>query len=177
VPRQNDELPFTDTPLRVCPGSVSGVEWNGPAYDPLSKSIFVTSLDWCSYYTKRPPEGWKPRTMYLEGGISMDPFERARGWTRAFDAASGKERWAVTPTAGGVLLTGGGDGHFLALDERDGKVLYDFNVGAGINGGVATYMVGERQYVAVASGGFGLIPFGVVGAPSVVVFALAQELR
>jgi alcohol dehydrogenase (cytochrome c) len=186
VPRLNDELPFTETPLRVCPGSVSGVEWNGPAYDPFTKSIFVNSIDWCSLYTKRAPEGWKPRTQYLEGDIAMDPLEKARGWTRAFDAATGNEHWArqapmpmvgaVTPTAGGVVLTGGGDGHFLALNARDGKVLYDFNVGAAINGGVATYLVGERQYVAVASGGFGLLPFGIIGAPSVVLFAVEQEL-
>lgn len=187
VPRLNDERPLTETPLRVCPGAVSGVEWNGPAYDPVSKLIFVNSIDWCSLYTKRDPEGWKPHTQYLEAKIAMDPFEKARGWTRAFDAATGKERWArpapmpmvgaVTPTAGGILLSGGGDGHFLVLGERDGKVLYDFNVGAAISGGIATYIVGERQYVAVASGGFGLLPYGVVGAPSVAVFALSQTLR
>jgi alcohol dehydrogenase (cytochrome c) len=187
VPRLNNEVLFTETPLRVCPGAVSGVEWNGPAYDPASKLIFVNSVDWCSLYTKQEPEGWKPRTQYLEAKIAMDPFDKARGWTRAFDADTGKERWArqapmpmvgaVTPTAGGVLLTGGGDGHFLALDERDGRVLYDFDVGAGISGGIATYMVGERQYVAVASGGFGLLPYGVVGAPSVAVFALSQTLH
>jgi alcohol dehydrogenase (cytochrome c) len=184
VTRLNDELPFTETPLRVCPGAVSGVEWNGPAYDPASKLLFVNSVDWCSLYTKREPEGWKPRTQYLEAQIAMDPFDKARGWTRALDAATGTQRWArqapmpmvgaVTPTAGGVLLTGGGDGHFLALDQRDGQVLYDFNVGAGISGGIATYMVGERQYVAVAAGGFGLLPYGVVGAPSVTVFGLLQ---
>jgi PQQ-dependent dehydrogenase (methanol/ethanol family) len=185
VPRLNDELPLTDKPLRVCPGTISGVEWNGPAYDPASKSIFVNSIDWCATYKAKEPEGRKPDTMYLEGGIAVDPLEQARGWTRAFDAATGKERWAreapmpmvgaVTPTAGGVVLTGGGDGRFLALDQRDGKVLYSFNLGGGISGGVATYMVGDRQYIAVASGGAGIMTFGIGGAPTVAVFALPPE--
>jgi alcohol dehydrogenase (cytochrome c) len=184
VPRLNDEVPFTATPLRVCPGSVSGVEWNGPAYEPTTRQLLVNSVDWCSLYTKQPPAGWKPRVQYLEGGIAMDPFDQARGWTRAFDAATGKEHWSrkapmpmvgpVTPTAGGLVFTGGGDGHFLALDAQDGKVLYDFSVGATISGGIATYLAGGRQYVAVASGGFGLLPYGLVGAPSVVIFALPR---
>jgi hypothetical protein len=33
-------------------------------------------------------------------------------------------------------------------------------------------MVGERQYIAVAAGGFGLADYGVRGAPAVIVFAL-----
>jgi glucose dehydrogenase len=61
---------------------------------------------------------------------------------------------------------------FLALDAADGSELYRFNTGAAIGGGIATYMVGTRQYVAVATGGFGLVDFGVRGAPAVIVFAL-----
>lgn len=182
VPRLNDTLPLTDKPLRVCPGTMSGVEWNGPAYDPGSKSLYVNSVHWCSIYTLKPPEGKIPGSWYLEADVTMDPIELSAGWTRSLDAASGKERWAreaprpmigaVTATAGGIVLSGGGDGMFLALDQRDGRELYRFNTGGGIGGGVATYMVGGRQYVAVASGGFGLLPFGVTGAPAVVVFAL-----
>jgi alcohol dehydrogenase (cytochrome c) len=139
-------------------------------------------VDWCSLYNLKKPEGRKAGVLYLEGDIGMDPPEQSSGWTRAFDAATGKEQWArhaprpmigaVTPSAGGVVFTGGGDGMFLALDRRTGRVLYSFNTGGGIGGGVASYMVNGRQYVAVASGGFGLLPFGVAGAPTLVVFAL-----
>jgi PQQ-dependent dehydrogenase (methanol/ethanol family) len=187
VPRENTETPLSSTPLRVCPGSISGSLWNSPAYDPAAKALYVNTVDWCGTYTARPPEGKKPGVIYLEGDISMDPLEKASGWTRAFDAATAKPLWArqapmpmtaaVTPTAGGVVLTGGGDGAFLVLDQRDGKTLYSFNLGGAAGGGVATYMAGGRQYVAVASGGFGLVPFGVIGAPTVVVFALPAEAR
>jgi PQQ-dependent dehydrogenase (methanol/ethanol family) len=185
VTRVNDEAPFTAKPLRVCPGSISGVEWNGPAYDPVYKALYVNSIEWCSIYTAKVPEGNRPGALYLEGDIAMDPPDKSSGWTRALDAATGAERWArpapkpmvgaVTPTAGGVVLTGGGDGRFLVLDQRDGRVLYSFNTGGSIGGGVATYMVGDKQYVAVASGGFGLAPYGDSGAPTLVVFALAPD--
>jgi glucose dehydrogenase len=185
VRRVNDTLPFSDKPLHVCPGTSSGVEWNGPAYDPESKSLFVNTVHWCATWTAKEPEGKKPGSWYVEADLTMDPPEKTRGFTYAIDAATGKELWkreapkpmvgAITPTAGGIVLTGGGDGMFLALDPKTGRELYSFDTGAAISGGVATYMVGDRQYVAVASGGVGLQPFGVIGAPHVIVFALPDR--
>ena len=132
----------------------------------------------------RPPEGRKPATWYVEADLVMDPPELMRGWTHAVDSATGKDLWAreaplpmigaVTTTAGGVLFTGGGDGIFLALDPRDGKELYRFNTGGAIGGGISSYAVGGRQYVAVATGGYGLSSYGVTGSPMVIVFALPQ---
>ena len=78
----------------------------------------------------------------------------------------------VTPTAGGVVLTGGADGDFLVFDARDGRTLYRFNTGGPVGGGVSTYMVDGRQYVAVATGNRSLISFTGGGSPTVVVFAL-----
>ena len=117
--------------------------------------------------------------------MRYDPPEKMAGWTHAIDGATGEIVWSrkapkpmiggVTPTAGGVVLTGGADGYFLALDARDGSELYRFNTGGAIGGGVASYTVGGEQYVAVATGGFGLADFGVRGAPAVVVFALGDD--
>jgi len=42
----------------------------------------------------------------------------------------------VTPTAGGVVLTGDQNGNFLVMDARDGKTLYKFNTGGAVGGGV-----------------------------------------
>jgi hypothetical protein len=43
---------------------------------------------------------------------------------------------AVTTTAGNVVLTGELTGDFLVLDARSGDVLYRFNTGGPIGGGV-----------------------------------------
>jgi alcohol dehydrogenase (cytochrome c) len=82
----------------------------------------------------------------------------------------------VTPTAGGVVLTGGTDGYFLVFDARDGRILYRFNTGGAIGGGVSTYLVDGRQYVAVSAGSRSAMPFGVLGAPTLVIFALPQSV-
>jgi len=46
---------------------------------------------------------------------------------------------AVTPTAGGVLLTGDLNGNFSRAQRRDGKELYRFNTGGPLAGGIVTY--------------------------------------
>ena len=51
-----------------------------------------------------------------------------------------------------MLFTGDLNGNFLALDARDGKTLYSFDTGGPIAGGVITYEVKGKQYVAVAAG-------------------------
>jgi alcohol dehydrogenase (cytochrome c) len=59
------------------------------------------------------------------------------------------------------------------LWTRDGKVLYRFNTGGGIGGGVVTYQESGKQYVAVMSGR--PPPFWVneiAEAPTVFLFAL-----
>jgi len=69
------------------------------------------------------------------------------------------------------LLTGGLNGDFLALDARDSKLLYRFNSGGPIAGGIVTYERGGHQYVAVASGSSrGSIPLS--GASTIVIFGL-----
>ena len=77
---------------------------------------------------------------------------------------------AITPTAGDLLFTGDLSGNFLALDARNGKTLYSFDTGGPIAGGVITYEVKGKQYVAVASGSSGgSIP--MTGSATVVIFS------
>jgi len=97
------------------------------------------------------------------------------------DPKTGKMAWrvkrptplyaALTPTAGNLLFTGDLNGDFLALDARDGKTLYSFNTGGPIAGGIVTYELEGRQYIAVASGNSGgSIPLS--GACTIVIFGL-----
>jgi len=83
---------------------------------------------------------------------------------------------AVTPTAGGVLLTGGADGIFLALDQRDGGSFTVQHRRRDRRWRVDLYDR-RRQYVAVAAGGYGLSSYGVVGSPAVFVFALPRGAK
>lgn len=165
--------------VRICPGTLGGAEWNGPAYDPERRLLIVNSVDWCGVYKRQNP----PNPLNTFGGsIAFDPPEQARGWTRAFDAETGKPLWqhearspmvaGVTPTAGGVTMTGSTDGEFLVFDSRSGSILYRFNTGGAVGGGVSTYAVNGRQLVAVTSGNASRTIWKTKGAATLIVFGL-----
>ena len=55
-------------------------------------------------------------------------------------------------TASNLLFAGGRDGQFVALDARDGELLWETNLGPSVSAGPMTYMVNGKQYVAVTTG-------------------------
>ncbi len=183
--QSNADVPFDSKPVHVCPGYVGGVEWNGPAYDPKVRMLFVNAVDWCATFKRDKPAGFKSGAPYLEGTPELDSAADSRGTLKALDAVTGREAWVysapmpmiagVTPSAGGTVFTGGSDGQFLVFEASSGRILYRFYTGGALGGGVATYMVGDRQYIAAASGNRSIIPFGVQGAPTVVIFALPEK--
>jgi alcohol dehydrogenase (cytochrome c) len=183
--RENvDALPTVEGVHR-CPGLLGGMEWNGPAYDPASNTLFVPAVDWCGVFSKAPKDPPIMQGMHYYGGaVASDPREKSKGWLTAFDASTGKERWkyasptplvaGVTATSGGVLFTGDLNNDFLALDAKTGDVLYRFNTGGSIGGGVISYALDRKQYVAATSGTVSAF-FGGSGLPAVVIFAAGSS--
>jgi alcohol dehydrogenase (cytochrome c) len=158
---KNFDAPPTTQGTHVCPGINGGVEWYGPAFDPKESALYVGSVDWCTTFTLGEVR-YAPGQLFFGGTYSFDPVSQAAGWIRAYNAADGKDKWqyksalpvvaGVTPTAGGVLLSGELTGDFIVLDKATGKVLYRFYTGGPIAGGISTYEIGGRQYVVVPSG-------------------------
>ena len=185
--RENvDALPTVEGVHR-CPGLLGGMEWNGPAYDPGSNTLFVPAVDWCGIFSKAPKDPPIMQGMHYYGGaVASDPRENSKGWLTAFDASTGKERWkyasptplvaGVTATSGGVLFTGDLNNDFLALDAATGDVLYRFNTGGSIGGGVISYALDGKQYVATASGTVSAF-FGGSGLPAIVIFAVDSSVK
>jgi len=79
---------------------------------------------------------------------------------------------AVTATSSDLLFTGELAGDFLVLDSRDGAVLYRFNTGGAMTGGVVTYQAAGKQYVAVTSGSAAFFWRTPPGSATVIVFSL-----
>ncbi len=181
--RRNVDTPLTREGTVACPGVLGGVEWNGPAYDPHTGLLYVPAVDWCYKFALAPDDSvrYVPGEMFLGG--TAEPASDPRGWVTAVDASDGSVRWryhsempmvaAVTATAGGLVFTGEQTGDFLALDASTGEVRYRFYTGGGIFGGVASYAVDGKQYVAVTSGG-GSLTFGGSGSPTLFVFGLGD---
>jgi len=84
---------------------------------------------------------------------------------------------ACSLTGGDVVLASEITGDFLVFDAQDGKILYNHNVGGPAAGGLVSYAVGGKQYVAVVSGFVGgyynqMAPEIGGGNPTITVFAL-----
>ncbi len=177
------DKPLTTDGTHFCPGTLGGVEWNGPAYSPLEKLAYVNAVDWCA--TVKLGEVRFVRGKFFLGsanGTGVKDPQGSTGWLSAIDPLSGKIAWryhapsllvaAVTPTAGGLLFTGETTGEFDAFDSADGKLLYQFNTGGSLAGGIATYMVDGKQYIAAMSGNQSRTTVRGGGAPTIFVFAL-----
>ena len=175
--RENvDALPTVEGVHR-CP--VSSAAWSGTGRPtiPAATALFVPAVDWCGVFSKAPKDPPIMQGMHYYGGaVASDPREKSKGWLTAFDASTGKERWkyasptplvaGVTATSGGVLFTGDLNNDFLALDAKTGDVLYRFNTGGSIGGGVISYALDGKQYVAATSGTVSAF-FGGSGLPAV----------
>jgi PQQ-dependent dehydrogenase (methanol/ethanol family) len=168
---------------RMCPGYAGGVEWNGPALDKLNNNLIVGAVDICFIVTL--VEG----TVYKAGeanfGGLVAPDGEATGWVTALDMLTGEVRWqhhadfpvtaGVTPTAGGVTFTGDLGGNLFVFDSASGKILHQSDVGGAMAGGVVTYEISGKQYLAFAAGNISRNAFGDVGLPSVVIMTLNPE--
>jgi len=178
---ENSDARPTPEGVKVCPGPLGGVEWNGPAVDPRSRAIYVGSVDFCFVIKSGSgaPE-YKPAGLYF--GTTQTPFggaDAARGWIHAVDGDTGNILWkyhaeapvvaGVTPTAGGVVFSGDLNGNLLALNAKTGAELYKLNTGGAVAGGVVTYDTGGKQYVATTSGNVSRMTFQTTGAPKVVI--------
>lgn len=181
--RLNADVAVTaQTGPRTCPGVMGGVLWNGPAFNPRTNMLYVPAADWCGVFTSAKELRQVPGQIQMGGFYRADPIEQARGWLTAVDVATGKVTWkyesakpmlaAVTTTSTGVLFTGELTGDFLTLDAQTGKVLYRFNTGGPLNGGVVSYAVNGKQYVAAASGSASGFWYVAPGSSTIVVFAL-----
>ena len=170
---------------KVCPGPFGGVSYNGPAYSPRTNLLYIPTVEWCAVIRKDPQSPIVPRRFNWGGRFQLDPIERARGWLVAVDASTGEVRWryasikpmvaAVMVTAGELVFAGELSGEFIALDARTGAPLFRYALGAPLNGGMVTYTLGGRQFVAVTSGTAGAF-WGVPGGPSrVTLFALTSQ--
>jgi alcohol dehydrogenase (cytochrome c) len=191
---ESADAPLTAAGTHFCPGVNGGVEWNGPAYSAVTNALYVGAVDWCTTVELAPAprlQGrrglpWTGTTRRLQPFGANDPHRR--GWLTAVDAEDGHVLWryesptplvaGVTATAGGLIFTADLHGDVLALDARTGAVQFRHNVGAPVGGGVITYAVDGRQYVAVAAGMHSPTSWKLTSAPATLaIFALPGPAR
>lgn len=160
-------------------GANGGVEWSPIAFNPTTRLAYAANLlQPMTYHVEasKYPGG----KLWLGGAFKTIPSEKQSGRLSAVNIDTGKVAWKFDtdePLIGGVLATGGNlvfngeaNGLFRAFDAQNGKKLWEYQTGAGVNAPAVSYSVSGKQYIAVASGGNNQID--AKRGNSVVVFAL-----
>ncbi len=172
-------------PVHFYPGPAGAKEWTHAAYSPRTELFYVPVQDVGATATRRRRE-FKESIPYWGAGVQVDA-EDMTGSVSAFDA-NGEEKWrwrndlpmcaSVLATGGDLVFAGTPSGEFVALDARTGEKLWQFQCGSGHHSSPMTYMVDNKQYIAVPVGWGGWIEGflpGMLGAghgSALIVFAL-----
>jgi PQQ-dependent dehydrogenase (methanol/ethanol family) len=180
VPQENMWVLPTKEGARMLPGANGGVEWNPMAVNPKTRLAYAANLHQPMTYHVEEAEYPGGDKLWLGGAFKVIASEKQWGRLAAVNLDSGKLAWkadtaqplmgGVLATAGDVVFTGEGNGSFNAYDARNGKKLWSFQCGAGVNSPPVSYEIGGKQYIAVAAGGNTQLDFK--RGNSVFVFAL-----
>ena len=149
--------------VTVQPSILGGKNWEPMSYNPQTGLAYANTLNIGGNY-KSEPAVYKQGEWYL--GMDLTDLwawpDGPRGHLKAIDPMTGKAKWevpsdiprfsGVLSTAGGVVFSGQLTGEFDAFDANDGKKLWSFQTGSGIEGQPVTWQQDGVQYIAVTSG-------------------------
>ena len=179
VPQENMWTLPTANGVRMLPGANGGVEWSPMAVHPKARLAYAVNLHQPMTYQVEasPYPGGK---LWLGGAFKNVPGEEQAGNVTAVNIDTGKIAWqakteqpmigGALATAGNLVFAGEGNGWFKAYDAMNGKMLWKYQCGAGVNAPAVSYTVKGKQYIAVAAGGNTQLDFK--RGNSVFVFAL-----
>jgi alcohol dehydrogenase (cytochrome c) len=157
----------------VMPTVLGATNWQPPSFSPRTGLFYVSVWEGTSIVAV---EGATPRGI-ATNRLSQAHLESNRrtpqegyGALRAIDPKTLDMKWefkmsdttwaGVLTTASDLVLSGGKEGYFYALDARNGSLLWRIPLGGQVNNGPMTYAVDGRQYVAIAAGS-ALFAFGL----------------
>ena len=129
-----------------CPSDAAN--WDATAFSPQTGLYYVLALEECM--------GDKPTY----------PDQKGQRFLRALNIETGEIAWeipqpgparaktwsGVLATAGGLVFYGQPNGGFAAVDQRDGKTLWQFPTNVFMKASPIAFTVGGNQYIAVAAG-------------------------
>jgi quinohemoprotein ethanol dehydrogenase len=164
VPPVNDGRIFTPywrEPVAAKPSSFGAAQWAPSSYDPNTHTMYICAMDLAGLFTGGKADGSQLPSQYLGGDFLFD--RQRTGVFAAMDLRTNRLKWrqrwsdscysGSTVTAGGLVFTGLNDGRFIALDADDGRLLWAFQTGAGVNAPPAVFSHAGTQYVAIYAAG------------------------
>jgi outer membrane protein assembly factor BamB len=152
--------PHFDFPLLATTTQNGGNDFSGQAF-VQHRDLYV--IPWAyanvAHYRSAGSNGQRAPGQYMGGGIlALDAKTGQVLWDTAGDG--GRKSWlgldmahgqSTLATASDLVFAGRDDGYIIALDVLTGEILWKFQSGAGVEGGMATYSIDGEQYVVALS--------------------------
>ncbi len=156
----------SDKVFTVCPHLHGARNLNAPSYSPQTGMYYSGINNTCMTTKVQDLDFEEGQAVGSTSGKAI----RAPGFDYvgefvAFDAQTGKRAWSrrlpggaamsasALATAGGLVFGGTVDRRFFALDDRDGRLLWQTRLNGDISGAPVSFTVRGRQYIAVTAGG------------------------
>jgi alcohol dehydrogenase (cytochrome c) len=158
--------PATGKKADFCPSLWGGKDWPPVAYSPKTRFLYIPANDNLCGTSIGEPVTYTPgqrfvgatTTLYIAPGAdhigelqawNLDTEQKV--WSHPF---ANSQLWGpVLATGGGVVFAGGtNDRYFRAFDGSNGKILWEFRTGSGVNGVPVSFQIDGKQYIAVQSG-------------------------
>ena len=156
------------------PGVQGGTNWYSPSFSPETGLFYLQAWESYSSVYYKWDEEYEPGRWYAGGSPksvvsptgrkepNLRDVDSGYGAVRALDPTTGEAAWefrfdemsesGILTTATNVLFSGNREGHFLALDARDGKLLWRRYLGGQVIAGPMSFAVEGRQHIAIAAG-------------------------
>jgi len=158
--------PETGKKAEFCPSLWGGKDWPPVAFSPKTRLLYIPANEnLCgtitgekATYTPGQRYVGATSTLYIAPGAdhigelqawNLDTEQKV--WSHPF---ANSQLWGpVLATAGGVVFAGGtNDRYFRAFDASNGKILWEFRTGSGVNGVPVAFQIDGKEYIAVQSG-------------------------
>ncbi|WP_336981645.1 PQQ-binding-like beta-propeller repeat protein [Altererythrobacter fulvus] len=145
----------------ACPAASGGANYMTGAYSPLTSTLYLPMQNTCANVTAVEPDWSNPGYSIASRQFIAPGAGDNVGVIHAVNAVTGKSEWSwsiragmqsLLTTGGGLLFAGDAGGRFSALDQKNGSVLWQINLGSSVTGYPVTFEVGGHQYVAVSTG-------------------------
>ncbi len=134
------------TDPRGCPSDAAN--WDSTAYSPETHLYYFMALEECTGKPTSYPDQTGQR--FLKA-VNIETGDIA--WEIPQPGAARAKTWSgVLATAGGLVFYGQPNGGFAAVDQRNGKTLWQFPTNVRMKASPITFSFNGNQYIVVAAG-------------------------
>jgi quinohemoprotein ethanol dehydrogenase len=191
-PVENPDLDYQADGKWVMPGPLGAHNWQAMSVDEEAGLVYIPAQDNPLFYEmtsewkatgvyKHKPRGWNTGLEFgrlaqvMLDNIAEQPTPK--GYLKAFDPATGEDRWVVEiphywnggvlGTEGGLVFQGNALGMFVAYDKATGEKLWEFNTYTSMLAPPISFELDGVQYISILTGTGGADLFGGEPLPPV----------